>query len=71
VQVSYDANNLVKSSDHRPVFSQFKFNFECINEKEAKEAAKAWLGTPNQAISLKMREEKKFNKASSSTCCLM
>ncbi len=27
VQYSYDSNNLLKLSDHRPVFSQFEFNY--------------------------------------------
>ena len=28
IQYSYDANNYLKISDHRPVFSQFEFQYE-------------------------------------------
>lgn len=29
-QFSYDCNNILKLSDHRPVFSQFQFHFDFI-----------------------------------------
>ena len=37
VQKSYDANNTVKMSDHRPVFAQFELMFEYDYESDGEE----------------------------------
>lgn len=56
-QYSYDANNLLKISDHRPVFSQFEYHFEFTDGFATLRKGDAVLKELRNGASLKIDNE--------------
>ncbi len=62
--VSYDSNNQIKTSDHRPVFSQFLFRFKAdIKDPEV-------VVPKEEAIVQLKKQEVMFGQARSATCSI-